>query len=267
MTQKIADKVGELRVAPSNLLGGGAASRRVTEKFSRSLAVIRTIAIVLAVSASGCGKQSTNNESDANKTTSPPAETLPTLAEPIPEGHGVAYAITVDLEGKALAGMIPIATLKPNAFDEPLASGPPTGPDGKGYVFLPKVERVYVRAWDPTLKHFAGNYLEAFPQEGEATELMRITMPKSATAVAILVDANGRPEPNLPVRIMLHHPKEGPWWPAETITTPEGIALFENLPPGEYLIEVVTPDGRNTQLPNAALPPGTNANLGKIILP
>ena len=221
---------------------------------------------IIAFALSGCGGESEPIEDAQEKLPAPTAEALPEVG-PIPEGHGVAYVKTVDLQGTALPGMIPIATLKSNAFDEPLVSGAPTGADGISYVFLPKLPRVFVRAWDPKLKRFAGNFYEVLPQDGEATDLMRITMPESTTAIAIIVDANGVPEPRMAVRIMLHHPKEGPWWPAETVTTPEGIALFENLPPGEYRLELFAPDGRKTELAGAVLPPGVNTSLGTITLP
>lgn len=274
MMQMFADeRVAECHVPPSNLIGGEARRGRCfpparprSQTFGATNSLLQLAFLCVAIIFSGCGSESESIDDAPEKIAAPPAETLPEVG-PIPESHGVAYVKAVDLDGNALPGMIPIATLKSNAFDEPLASGKPTGADGIGYVFLPKVPRVFVRAWDPKLGRFAGNFFEVHPEEGEATELMRITMPESTTAVAIVMDANGRPEPSMPVRIMLHHPTEGPWWPAETVTTRDGIALFEHLPPGEYRLEIFAPVGRKAELAHAVLPPGVNANLGKITLP
>ncbi|MCX5757789.1 MAG: hypothetical protein NTU83_04655 [Candidatus Hydrogenedentes bacterium] len=63
----------------------------------------------------------------------------------------------MDLEGKPVRGMIPIATREANAFDEPLVRGEPTKEDGSSVFVIPSDQRLFLRMWDPALRHFANN--------------------------------------------------------------------------------------------------------------
>lgn len=178
----------------------------------------------------------------------------------------VARVRVVDLEGRPLAHMAPIATRRPNAFDEPVARGELTGPDGSGTVVLPPGQRLCVRAWDPTLKLFSNNYYDVMPDSGTQTELMTLAMAPGASLRAALVAANGDPAANMRVRLMMSHPTEGPWWPDRADTDQTGAVEFPSLPAGTYTIRIETQDAGQLEIPEVDLPPGGHTDLGTLAL-
>jgi len=178
----------------------------------------------------------------------------------------VARVRVVDLEGRPLAHMAPIATRRPNAFDEPVARGELTGPDGSGTVVLPAGQRLCVRAWDPALKLFSNNYYDVMPDSGTQTELMTLVMVPGASLRAVLVGADGAPAANTHVRLMMSHPTEGPWWPGRAHTDETGAVRFPALPAGTYTIRMETEDAGQLEIPQVDLPPGGRTDLGALAL-
>ena len=178
----------------------------------------------------------------------------------------VARVRVVDLDGRPLANMTPIATRRPNAFDEPVAHGELTGPDGRGSVVLPPGQRLSVRAWDPALKLFSNNYYDVMPDAGTQTELMTLVMVPSASLGAALVGADGARAANTRVRLMMSHPTEGPWWPDRADTDETGAVRFPSLPAGIYTIRIEAEDAGQLEIPEVDLPPGGRTDLGTLAL-
>lgn len=172
----------------------------------------------------------------------------------------------VDLEGHPLAGMMPIATLQPNAFDPPIAQGALTGEDGMGTLSLPLTgEMVFIRAWDPSLRFFAANYYDVALDNAGQTELMQITMVPGSSLSMKLLGPDERPLAHMPVSLMLIHPNKGPWWPTEGKTNEQGRVVFEPVPPGEYTAGFEAGDMK-VEVHPVALPPGTDKDLGVIVM-
>ena len=194
----------------------------------------------------------------------------PKQAEPSPApSHPTrvrANVRAVDLEGRPLPNMTPIATTAKNAFGEPLAHGSPTGEDGHAVFFVPSDRLLFVRAWDPTLRRFANNFYELHPGPGEETEVMMIVMAPGASLDAVLFNTEGRPAANANVGIMMFHPAEGPWWPGEADTNERGEVHFPCLPAGTYVIKIKVLGNGQLEVPDVTLAPGGNTNLGPVFL-
>ena len=178
----------------------------------------------------------------------------------------LARVLVVDMEGNPLPNMLPIATSQPNAFEEPIAKGKLTGPDGKGYMAIPQNQWLYVRAWDPTRRMFANNYFDVLPGKAETTDEMQIVMLPGASLDAILMDSDGKPIADEDVGLMMSHPSRGPWWPDESKTNARGAVRFETVPAGKYQVTLETKGGKQIELPEVALPPGGSASLGPLAL-
>ncbi|HQH54054.1 MAG TPA: hypothetical protein PKY01_16600, partial [Candidatus Hydrogenedentes bacterium] len=56
-----------------------------------------------------------------------------------------APVMVVDLEGRPLANMLPLATDSPNAFQKPVVQGELTGSGGTSELSLPRDRHLYVR--------------------------------------------------------------------------------------------------------------------------
>ncbi len=189
---------------------------------------------------------------------SPPAA-APTNAVPI-------RIKVVDMNGKPVANMVPIATAKANAFDVPVAKGDLTGDDGAGVVNVPADQYLYVRAWDPIKQIFANNYYDVLPGSAAPTEELQVTMLAGASLDVDVMRADGTPIANQPVGMMMSHPVHGPWWPAETQADANGRARFGPIPPGKYVITIETRDHLKVDVPEQTLMPGQTVSLGPVKL-
>jgi len=161
--------------------------------------------------------------------------------------------------------MVPIITLEPNAFDEPLARGDATDANGMSTFVFPADRKVCLRVWDPKLDYFPNNYFDvAASAEDGATE-GTIAMAKAATLHALLVKPDGTPVADETVHMMMYHPKRGPWWPAESKTDSGGAVAFNRVPPGMFAIQMECPSGR-MRAEDVTLLPGESGDLGPITL-
>jgi hypothetical protein len=172
----------------------------------------------------------------------------------------------VDLEDRPVANAIPIATRQPNAFDQPLARGAATGPDGTSTVAIPGGEWVCVRAWDPELKKFANNYVDVYGSAEHVAGVIRLTLVPGAELRATLFMPDGSRAANTRVDILMHHPTRGPWWPSFTETDAEGVAEFPALPAGVYRVEWSAASGGRIDMPEVTLMPGSHVDLGVVPL-
>ncbi len=177
------------------------------------------------------------------------------------------YFTAVDLAGKPLPALRPIASREPNAFDEPVAVGQPTDTAGKAMLSFPSTEKLYLRLWDPELKYFANNFYEALPNQGNVAKDMKITMVESAALALRLETADGTPLVSQEIQLMMSHPVRGPWWPARAVTDGEGRVLFSRVPPGQFALSLTMATGERLELPETALMPGGTADLGVITTP
>lgn len=173
--------------------------------------------------------------------------------------------IVLGLDGKPLDNMIPIAAAQPNAFDKPVAQGPPTNMEGKAEFSVPGDRKLFIRAWDPSLQMFGNNYLELAPEPGTRTDLLKLTMVPGASLDAVLLLPDKTPAANTDVAIMMFHPTEGPWWPDKGRTDANGAMHFPALPAGQFGLRIKTSAG-SAEVPSVNLPPMGKANLGNIIL-
>jgi len=198
----------------------------------------------------------------------PPAPDAPTQsgAPGTASGYVWGYLQTVGLDGNPLPGMIPMVTNRPNAFDEPVAMGQPTGPDGKGAVRFPKGQRLCLRAWDPNLERFANNYYDILPNSGDVTSELTIVMVRAAAIEARVLNPAGGPTANQNVGLMMFHPDKGPWWPTEADTDAAGFVRFAPVPAGEYLLKLKAESGPQLEIPAVSLPPGETIDLGPLRL-
>ncbi len=168
----------------------------------------------------------------------------------------------VDMEGVPLAGLTPIATDTPNAFNPPVVSGPASDANGETKLELPRNLHLFIRAWDAELRYFATNYVEILPlQTGNESEPVRIVMAPGASISGAIEDANGAPIADASVEVMLRHAELGDWWPAQTSADSAGKFSIESLPPGPFSIEVSTPMGAAT-LSEMMLQPGGLTDIG-----
>ena len=148
----------------------------------------------------------------------------------------------------------------------PSPRGPLTGADGVAAFAMPSRDLLYIRGWDPTGRMFANNYFEAHPQQGGRTKLMEIVMVQAASLELTLVDAAEQPLADTEARLMMFHPVEGPWWPAQAKTDANGHVRFAPVPPGIYTTEVRAREGGRIEIPDVSLPPGGKAALGVVAL-
>lgn len=193
--------------------------------------------------------------------------TTPKEAQAGATSNAVSIRIkVVDMNGKPVANMLPIATTKANAFDVPVAKGELTGEDGAGVVDVPADQYLYVRAWDPIKQIFANNYYDVLPGSAAPKEELQVTMLSGASLDVDVMSADGAPVANQPVGMMMSHPVHGPWWPAETQADANGRARFGPVPPGKYLITIETRDHKKVDLPEQTLMPGETVSLGPVKL-
>jgi hypothetical protein len=174
--------------------------------------------------------------------------------------------VVTDFDGKPLAKMVPIATLNPNAFDPPIASGAPTDAQGRSVLMLPPSTRLFLRAWDPELHMFPNNFYEVPAAPGTYTPQTRVTMIPASALEAVLEDSTGHAVGNAEADLMLIHPKQGPWWPAKAHTDERGAVRFAPVPPGEYVIEIAAQGVGKGRVPLTFLPPTRMADVGKVRL-
>ncbi|HOD51483.1 MAG TPA: hypothetical protein PLJ71_21250 [Candidatus Hydrogenedentes bacterium] len=177
-----------------------------------------------------------------------------------------APVMVVDLEGRPLANMLPLATDSPNAFQKPVVQGELTGSGGTSELSLPRDRHLYVRAWDPALRMFPNNFYEVLPPTGDTTETMTITMVEGATLAMTLLDANQNPAANENVGLMMFHGVHGAWWPAEGNTDENGRVQFALVPPGEYTVKVKAVTSGQLELGSVRLSPGGKTDLGPLTL-
>lgn len=234
---------------------------------------MRNTLLILAVSAAlaACGPPDTPPGPGKTETPPPQAQPAPApQAAPTPEPDNPAGPVearmkVVDLDGRPLADMIPIATRQPNAFDEPVAAGDPTGATGEGRLRFPSTESLFLRAWDPALRYFPNNFYEVLPGGGAIQETLTVQMVPAAALEAQFQTPDGAPLANEEVRLMLVHSTRGPWWPARTRTSALGQTIFPSIPPGEFLLHFETGSGARIERGMTALPPGEIVGLGVLV--
>lgn len=197
---------------------------------------------------------------------SEPTAEQPSVA-PMPSVPEVlARMKVVSLSGQPLSGMMPIATLQPNAFDEPIAVGPLTDLNGESRLRFPDNQKVALRAWDPELRFFPNNFYDALPNTGSVTDTLVITMVESAHLEAVLITPQGRHVEHENAGIMLFHPIHGPWWPAEAEVGEKGAVTFRNIPPGKFVMRLKVTSGPTVELPETYIAPGEITHLGMVYL-
>jgi len=217
---------------------------------------MKRLAPFLFVFALGC---------DCWNSTSPPAPPAIKPAPP-PTTTGVrAHVYVVDMAGRPIKGMMPIATVQPNAFDKPLARGDLTGSDGRGIVVIPADRSVCVRAWDPQLHLFANNYHEVPPGPATDTGTITITMLPGASLRAQVLTPGVQPAAGKSVDLMLFHPTLGAWWPARADTDDAGKVFFSSLPPGVYTVKIESAGVGAIELAEIKIDPGGEADLGPLV--
>lgn len=222
-----------------------------------------TVALVLALFC-GCGGEPAPTDTEFPAATAPdPGD----AAEKTETRRVTTARVRVtDLQGRPLANMLPIATDRPNAFQEPAAQGELTGADGTSVLYLPHGQHLYVRAWDPALRVFPNNFYEVLPASGSETAPMTVTMAECATLVMTLLDGDHLPAANENTGLMLFHDVYGPWWPAEADTDAQGRVVFEPVPPGEFSLKVMAVSSGQLELGTVRLRPGGTTDLGPVVL-
>ena len=218
-------------------------------------------ALVFWLCCSSCTCRTTEeHETTAVTTATPDAETAAAISEIS------APMRVVSLAGEPLSGMIPIATLQPNAFDEPVATGAPTNASGESSIRFPVSEKIALRAWDPSLLYFPNNFYEVLPDSGTVKTTLVVSMVKSASIEVTLMGVDGNPIRNDNAGIMLFHPVHGPWWPAEADTDETGTATFYKVPPGSYVLRIKVASGLMVELPETYIAPDDTTHLGAVQL-
>ena len=191
---------------------------------------------------------------------SPAPKDSPTLSP------ALAKIRAIDMEGRPLANMMPIATAEPNAFDTPVARGALTNERGESHLSLPLDGKLFVRVWDPSLRYFANNIFEVYPLSHAETRWLEVTMAPSAHLTVSLTGPTGDALVDTEVELMLRHPTWGPWWPARSRTDGAGAAVFESLPPGKYVIALWAVGVGRVELNEGLLPPGESVHAGAAML-
>ena len=243
---------------------------RIGLRRHRVLVAIRVVSLSFIALAACLGLQSCSDKDSADVNLKPVSE-LNLSGTQKEQTAGPVNTVpirikVVDMNGKPVANMLPIATKKANAFDVPLAKGELTGDDGAGLVNVPADQYLYVRAWDPIKQIFANNYYDVLPGRAAPIEDLQVTMLLGASLDVDVMSADGAPIVSQPVGMMMSHPVHGPWWPAETQTDSNGRARFGPVPPGKYLITIETRDHKKVELPEQTLMPGQTASLGPVKL-
>ena len=172
----------------------------------------------------------------------------------------------VDMDGKPVANMLPIATRQANAFDVPVAKGDLSGADGAGSLNVPSDQYLFVRAWDPIKQIFANNYYDVLPGNGPPIEELKVTMLPGASLEVDILGPDGVPVVSQSIGMMMSHPVHGPWWPSETQTDEHGRARFGPVPPGKYAITFESRDHRHVDVPEQTLLPGRTTSVGPVRL-
>ena len=223
------------------------------------------ITALVVLPGCNCQKESPSEQAGA---TAPPAIT--TRGEGERESANAqtmtARMRVVNLQGQPLPGMVPIATLQPNAFDQPIATGVLTSAAGESHIRFTTDQKVALRAWDPELRYFPNNFYEIMPNTGEISETLLISMVKSASLEAVLFLPDGRPAMNENVGLMLFHAAHGPWWPAEADADEKGAITFSQVPPGQYVLRVKVASGAAVEIPETYIAPGQSTHLGLLYL-
>ncbi len=194
----------------------------------------------------------------------PPATTPPPAEKHAPTVTATLKAVSLS-DAKPLAGMVPIITLEPNAFDAPLAHGAPTDANGVTKFVFPADHKVCLRVWDTKLDYFPNNYFDVMAGEEDSATEGTIAMARAASLHALLVRPDNTPAADETVHMMMFHPKRGPWWPAEAKTDSGGVVSFNKVPPGMFTVQMECPSGR-MRAENVTLLPGEAGDLGPITL-
>jgi len=228
---------------------------------TRGIAILLVCFLCTACTCRNDQKPATPKENDVIQ----PAENTPPAPTPAQEFITAPMRV-ITLAGEPVPGIIPIATLQPNAFDEPLATGAPTDENGKSSIKIPTSQKVAVRAWDPNLLYFPNNFCDVLPGSGEIQDSLVITMVKSASIEAVLLTPEGVPVQNENTGIMLFHPVHGPWWPAEADSDEQGKVIFYKVPAGNYVMRIKVASGAMVELPETYIAPDETTQLGAIQL-
>lgn len=240
-----------------------------TTRCSRSLHQKALFFSIIAVSMTLVFLYGCNCRSKGQLTENPPATTSAPQSvdgkETLPAGI-TAQMQVLTLQGVPLAGMIPIATRSPNAFDKPIATGPPTNEKGESYIQFPSTEKVALRAWDPKLQFFPNNFFEALPNTGSAAETLVIRMVEASALDAVLTFSDGTPAQRDNAGLMLIHPVYGPWWPAEGNTNERGEVRFAPVPPGKFVLRIKVASGAFVEVPETYIAPGEPTHLGIVMM-
>ena len=224
---------------------------------------LRVMALVICVSVAGCGDSAKTVETPA----APSAASSGSATQPVDATTILVRIRAVDRAGNPIAGITPIASKQPNAFDPPIEQGEPTPPSGISSVTIPAGQRLFVRAWDPSLKRFANNYLEVHADSGGVTEQTDIVMVDSGALSMTLFGPDQAPVSGKDVTMMMAHPTEGPWWPGKGKTDAAGVVYFDQVPPGTYNVQVNDPStGFLKNLDGITLLPGQQVNAGDVVL-
>ncbi len=235
------------------------------QRFERRLCA----AFMIIASLAGCGRE---KDGEADRPTGGPSgaragdetaeqthRNAPAESEWIP-----AEVKVVDLDGRPLGGMRPIATTEPNAFERPISVGEPTAGDGESTLMIPEDRQVYIRAWDPELKWFANNYIDIPPTPGSSVPELRIMMVRAGSLTIRLIAQTGEPVADTEIELMMFHPAKGPWWPTKAETDRDGKAEFESVPPGVYTVRIDAAASGRIELPDVAIDPGGHTDLGEV---
>lgn len=218
-------------------------------------------ALLIAALAAACGGETA-------APTPPDSEPVTEAPKAPADGSQGVYAemTVVDLDGRPLAGMMPIACREPNAFDQPVARGALTDDKGHSAFTLPQGQRLFVRAWDPDLRMFANNFYEVPAMQGTSTAPMTVAMVPASQLEATLSGPDGQPVAGADAEALLVHPTQGPWWPARGATDGAGRVRFAPVPPGEYIVELNVPKVGTARTAPTFLPPSQSADLGLLRL-
>jgi len=221
--------------------------------------MMKRLPLILLVFLAGCG---------CERKPEPQPVPAPTQTEtPAPQADAdlrTLHVKVVDLNEQALAGIVPVATAQPNAFDAPIASGPKTGPDGASWVRFPKGQALFVRGWDAELKYFANSFVDLAADETPA-ETKWLMMVPGVDLSAALVLADSQPAAGIEVELMLAHKTWGPWWPSRATTDAAGVADFGRTPPGMFSMRITSAAG-SVDVTEVDLRPGSTNRLGPLTL-
>ncbi len=218
--------------------------------------------LLLAIILAGCGEREPPPQAPEAGGSEPTFE-----SQAAPERDMATAKIhAVDLDGNPLPDVVPIATLRANAFDRPIASGGRTDSQGLGQLQFPTGQALFIRPWDPTFRYFSTNFYEVLPATGKETEPLDFVMAEGASLHVVVYKPGGEPASEAAVSIMLDHATQGPWWPDHSTSDAVGNVHFPSLPPGEYTATLAVQGIGAYEIPNVALPPGGKTELGAVRL-